>query len=87
MHYVAEGMHSITGKRALNLRAVCTKLSVFTALMTTEELPVMQPLIDILDMQKKHLCLLLKMDVKNKYLLARFEDCTLKGIFVRRSVR
>ena len=30
MHYVAEGMHSITGKRALNLRAVCTKLSVFT---------------------------------------------------------
>ena len=30
MHYVAEWMHSITGKRALNLRAVCTKLSVFT---------------------------------------------------------
>ena len=30
MHYVAKGMRSITGKRALNLRAVCTKLSVFT---------------------------------------------------------
>ena len=33
MHYVAEWMHSITGKRALNLRAVCTKLSVFTLLL------------------------------------------------------
>ena len=31
MHYVAKGMRSITGKRALNLRAVCTKLSVFTS--------------------------------------------------------
>ncbi len=31
MHYVAERMHSITGKRALKHRAVCTKLSVFTA--------------------------------------------------------
>ena len=30
MHYVAERMHSITGKRALKHRAVCTKLSVFT---------------------------------------------------------
>lgn len=31
MHYVAERMHSITGKRALKHRAVCTKLSVFTS--------------------------------------------------------
>ena len=30
MHYVAEGMHSITGKRALNLRAVCSKRSEYT---------------------------------------------------------
>ena len=30
MHYRAEGMHSISGKRALKHRAVCTKLSVFT---------------------------------------------------------
>ena len=30
MHYVAERMHSITGKRALKHRAVCTKLSGFT---------------------------------------------------------
>ena len=30
MHYVAEWMHSISGKHALKLRALCTKLSVFT---------------------------------------------------------